>query len=138
KERRTSMRNRLRGGLAAALFAGALALAAGCAQSGSGIGVARSPGEPAQRVIFVWDSGASSLSGNVATRLPSGETYRGRFLQGTQEAASPFVGYWAGWDPWGPWGGWGWGGSYWTRHYGGVAIAGLTSRSGNTMRCLFY
>jgi hypothetical protein len=87
-----------------------------------------------RRVVFEWDSGHESISGNIETSLPDGERYQGRFSQITADRVMPlYDGWYGGWDYWGygPYGG------GMTTTYTGRVIAELTSPRGNTMRCQF-
>lgn len=119
---------------------------AGCATSGTGTAVARTPGEPPQQIVFNWDAGTDPTGGTIATILPDGEVFQGHFVQITADtnvdSISPFYHTW--YDGWGyGWDSMWWPGPYYddissyVTVYTGRVLATLRSPQGNTMRCQF-
>lgn len=98
-------------------------------------------------VGFRWRSDTGSLSGEIETTMPTGETFRGRFHEITRTTQvaeiNDFYSTWYG-DPWiGP--SWYWGDMWpyygtpeeYLTSYTGRVVATLTSPSGARMRCRF-
>jgi hypothetical protein len=136
--------SRVRGATALA----GLLLSFGCTSSGVGTGTLVEPSGEQKRVLFNWESnGGDWTEGEIATRLPDGKTYRGRYLQVTQTVRADTLAplwdgwgaYWPSWEV--PWGGYyaPYGGTYstFTRIYGGRVVATLESPDGERMRCRF-
>ena len=103
----------------------------------------KSKNSKSANVALKYYQNPSATSGNMAVILPSGEIFKGRFVQITSTSTSDSVGVgWGAWDPyWGDWGPyddpWYSGGSMTTfrKNYSGKVIATLFDQKNNSMRC---
>jgi hypothetical protein len=128
-----------------------LALALGalssCTATGPIAGQLVVPGQPAQRVSFIYTTDRYDQGGQLTTTLPNGESFAGRFLQVRSTTSYDSLGpMWQGfghpmWDDWGPFGdSWVTGPTDVTtfrRNYSGKVVATLFGDRGTTMRCRF-
>ncbi len=123
-----------------------LVSACACVSTGHLNGRMEIPGQPAEPVVFNFESDRGGQGGKLSALLPDGETFTGKYLQITSTTSESTVGpmfygwgdpYWSGWGPFGaPWSS---GGDYTTfrTNYSGKVIATLFGTKGNTMRCRF-
>ena len=113
-----------------------IALAAGCATTGSFSGSTAAGTDP---VSFTWKS-SDSVSGSMMATLAPGTTYKGQFFQITSNTTADDLGpLWTGWGPgrrMGTWYDWDAGPQFMT-HYSGRVVANLAEPGGRHMRCRF-
>lgn len=113
-----------------------IALAAGCATTGSGFGTTATGTDP---VTFSWKS-SDEVFGSMTATLATGKTYTGEFVQITDDTTVDQLGpLWTGWGPhsrMGAWYDWNAGPQFVT-HYSGRVVANLSDSGGSHMRCHF-
>ena len=138
------MKGRL--GIGAALIG---LLSSGCASSGVINARLEIPGQTSATPIQMeYTTERFGDGGTMTAKLPSGETFKGRYLQITSASSGDTLGTpWGGWGPWGAyWTDWGPYGTAWVggmdyasfvQNYSGKLIATLFGNRGDTMRCRF-
>ena len=97
-------------------------------------------------ILIDYIQNASATSGILRVVVPSGEIFKGKFLQITTTSTSESIGMsWGMWDPY--WGDWGpfddpwYGGRGFTtfrKNYSGKVVATLMGNRGGTMRCRIH
>jgi len=130
------------------MVAAAAVWLSGCVASGTIRGTLTAPNASPKPVTMQYRSARFSQNGTLATTLPTGEHFTGRYLLVASDTdAETLDPYWGGWDV--GWGGWGpWTDDYgpyivgadvptFVRNYNGKVIATLLGDRGSRMRCRF-